>query len=73
MMPIGIDIAVTLAMKMMMLVGLGIYIVFAAVIVRQERLMAQVLESASVSLLSFFAWFHLAAAVFVFFLALLIL
>ena len=61
------------AMKLMILVGLGIYIVFAFVIVRQEQLMSKTLVAASEKVLSLLTWLHLGAAVVVFMLALLIL
>jgi hypothetical protein len=60
-------------MKLMTLLGLGIYIVFAFVIVRQEQLMSKVIEAQSEKILSVLAWLHLGAAVVIFFLALLIL
>jgi len=62
-----------MGMKLMALVGLGIYIVFAFVIVRQEQLMSKVLEAQSEKILSVLSWIHLGVSVVVFFLALLIL
>jgi hypothetical protein len=64
---------VWLGVKIMALLGLAIYIVFSAVIVRQEQLMAKVLEASSERVLSLLAWLHLGAAVVVFLLALIIL
>ncbi|HCM82475.1 MAG: hypothetical protein UW37_C0007G0028 [Candidatus Gottesmanbacteria bacterium GW2011_GWA2_44_17] len=68
-----VDTIVWLGMKLMMLVGLGIYIVFAFIIVRQEQLMSKTLEAASERIISILTWLHLGAAVVVFMLALLIL
>jgi len=62
-----------LGMKLMVLLGLIIYIVFAAVIVRQEQLMSRVLEADSEKFLSVLAWIHLGATLVVFSIALLIL
>lgn len=59
--------------KFLILFGLGLYIVFAAVILRQEQLMSQVLEEAFEPVLRFAAILHLIAAIAVFLLALLIL
>jgi len=61
------------AVKLIVLVGLGIYIVFASVIVRQEQLMAKTIEAASEKILSILTWLHLGAAIIIFALALLIL
>lgn len=64
---------IQIGMKLMTLVGLGIYIVFAFVIVRQEQLMSKTLAAASDKILALFTWLHLGAALVVFALALLIL
>lgn len=59
--------------KFLILFGFGLYIVFASVILRQEQLMAQVLEESFEPVLRFAAIIHLIAAIGVFLLALLIL
>ncbi|HLD24728.1 MAG TPA: DUF5657 family protein [Patescibacteria group bacterium] len=59
--------------KFLILFGLGLYIVFAAVILRQEQLMANVLEESFEPILRLASFFHLAAAIGVFALALIIL
>jgi hypothetical protein len=59
--------------KFLILFGLGLYIVFATVILRQEQLMAQVLEESFEPVLRVAAFIHLVAAIGVFALALLIL
>lgn len=60
-------------LKFLILFGLGLYIVFAAVILRQEQLMADVLEEAFEPILRLASFLHLVASVAVFLLALLIL
>lgn len=60
-------------LKFLILFGLGLYIVFAAVILRQEQLMANVLEESFEPILRLASFLHLAAAIGVFVLALLIL
>lgn len=60
-------------LKYLVLFGFGLYMVFATVILRQEQLMAQVLEESFEPVLRVAAFFHLVAAIGVFALALLIL
>jgi len=62
-----------IGMKLMVLLGILIYIVFAGIIVRQEQLMVKTMEAASEKILSFFVWLHLAIAIVIFFFALTIL
>ena len=64
---------VLLAFKLLMLVGMLIYIIFAAVMVRQEKLMSDVLEEGFEPMLRLLTWVHLAASVGVFILALFLL
>ena len=71
--PENVGSIVWLVMKLMILIGLGIYIVFAAVIVRQEQLMSKVLEASPEKILFLTTWLHLGASLVVFLLALLIL
>lgn len=59
--------------KFLTLFGLGLYIIFSAVILRQEQLMAHVLEESFEPVLRWAAVAHLVAAVGIFLLALLIL
>ena len=68
-----VNALVWIGMKLMFLVGLGIYAIFAFVLVRQEQLMSKVLEAESEKILSVLTWLHLGAAAIVFILALLIL
>ncbi len=54
---------VWLVIKLVVLLGLAIYAVFAGIIVRQEHLMAGVLEEAFEPILRIIAYGHLAAAI----------
>lgn len=69
----GIEGPVLLALKIFVLIGIGVYVIFAAVILQQARLMSNVLEKAYQFGLSLVALLHLAAAIGLFFLALFIL
>jgi len=62
-----------LLIKIFTIVGFGIYALFAGVIVRQEQLMAKVLEEASENFLKVLAFIHLGAALFLLVLAIFIL
>jgi len=59
--------------KFLVLFGFGLYTVFATVILRQEQLMANVLEESFEPVLRFASFLHLVAAIGIFLLALLIL
>jgi len=67
------ELVVWLGVKLMVLLGIVIYIVFAGVIVRQEHLMTKTLEAKSETALSFLVWLHLGIAIALFFLALFLL
>lgn len=69
----GIEGSILLALKIFVLIGLGVYTVFAAVMLQQARLMSNVLEKAYIFGLSLVAIIHLFAAIGLFFLALFIL
>jgi len=71
--PQNIGIAVWLLIKLMVLLGFGIYIIFAGVILRQEQLMSKTIEEDSEKILSILTWLHFAASILIFALALLIL
>ena len=62
-----------LILKILVLVGLGVYGVFALVIVRQEQLMAHVLEEAFEPILRLLVLVHLVASLIVLLLAFLLL
>ena len=65
--------AILLTIKTLVLVGLGLYGIFAAIIVRQEQLMATVLEESFEPLLRTLVIVHFAASVGLFLLALFLL
>lgn len=65
--------AVLLSFKILVLLGIAIYVVFAAVIVRQEQLMANVLEENFEPTLRILSILHLGAALALFLFALIIL
>lgn len=62
-----------LAFKILTLLGIVVYIIFAAVMVRQEKLMSDVLEEGFEPFLKLLTWLHLFASIGLFVLALLIL
>lgn len=65
--------AILTTVKILTLVGLGLYSVFAAIIVRQEQLMAVVLEESFEPVLRTLVIVHFAASVGLFLLALFLL
>ncbi len=65
--------AASLTIKIFVLIGIAVYTAFAAVIVRQEQLMAGVLEEEFEPKLRLLALVHLIAAIVLFLLALIIL
>ena len=62
-----------LILKLVTLIGIVVYAVFAGVIVRQERLMSHVLEDGFEPVLRVLTYIHLAGALAVFLLALVLL
>lgn len=64
---------ILLIVKVCFLLGIGLYSLFAAIIVRQEQLMANVLEETFEPVLRVVAITHLAAAIGLFLLALILL
>ena len=67
------NISILLIGKIFALIGLGIYIVFAFVVVRQVSLMVATIEVGFEFFIKLVAWAHLIFAVFVFITALNIL
>lgn len=63
----------TAMLKVFVLLGFAVYAIFAVVMVRQEYLMAHVLEESFEPFLRLLVFVHLVAAVGLFFLALVIL
>lgn len=72
-MDIDVVVIVQMLLKIITLIGLGVYGVFAIIMVRQEHLMAGVLEEVSEPILRILVYMHLAASAGLFFLALVIL
>ncbi len=62
-----------LVIKIFALLGLAVYGIFAIVMVRQEQLMANVLEEAFEPVLRLLVYIHLLAAIGIFLVALIIL
>ncbi len=62
-----------LVAKTLVVVGMALYVVFAGVIVRQEQLMANVLEESFEPVLRLLVRIHLVAAIGMFLLALVLL
>lgn len=61
--PISVSIAVALTTKALVLVGLGLYSIFAGIMIRQEQLMAAVLEESFEPVLRILTILHFAFAV----------
>ncbi len=64
--PIDVEAIVFIVVKAAVLIGLGLYTVFAIVLVRQEQLMAHVLEESFQPVLRLIVYMHLFASLFVF-------
>jgi len=62
-----------LSLKILSLVGIGLYTIFAAIMVRQEQLMSEVLEEQFEPILRLITIIHLAASLIVFALAIVLL
>ena len=72
-MPLGIPVIVTLSVKIGILVALLLYAVFAGIVIRQEQLMAAVLEEGFEPILRILTILHFAASVALIILAIIIL
>jgi hypothetical protein len=70
---VDVGLTVSLIVKVCTLVGLLLYSLFAGIMVRQEQLMAAVLEEGFEPVLRLMTIIHFAASVGLFFLALMIL
>lgn len=70
---INVTEAALLSLKLMVLIGIAVYALFAAIIVRQEQLMANVLEENFEPILKIASVLHLGAAIALFIFALIIL
>lgn len=62
-----------LGIKIIILVGFGVYAVFALMVVKQVNLMTEVVSIGLSSLFKLFAWIHLAFSVFLVIVALVLL
>lgn len=71
--PIAIVALVALVTKICTLIGIGLYTVFSGIMIRQEQLMAAVLEEGFEPILRLLTILHFAAAVSLFILAIIIL
>ena len=71
--PVNIPDTLFLILKSAVLVGLALYALFAAIFIRQEQLMAHVLEAAFEPILRLFVILHFAFSVGLILLALMIL
>lgn len=69
----GFETSVLLIGKAFALIGLGVYIIFALVVVKQVNLMVATIEIGLESLIKFIAWAHFVFAVFIFVTALITL
>lgn len=68
-----ITIIAAFILKILILLGLGVYGIFALIIVRQEYLMAHVLEESFEPVLRLMVYIHLVGSIAIFLLALVIL
>ena len=73
MMPIVVSSYMLVTVKILVLVALVIYAIFAGVLVRQEQLMANVLEEQFQPILRIFVLVHLIAALLLLVLAIIVL
>jgi len=59
--------------KILFLIGLGLYLAFAVIVVRQVKMMSQALDGSFNLVIKFISWVHLGVAIGVFILAWVIL
>ncbi|MBI4066579.1 hypothetical protein HY411_02585 [Candidatus Gottesmanbacteria bacterium] len=71
--PVDISVVVSLTTKVLVLIGLGLYGIFSGIMIRQEQLMAAVLEEGFEPILRLLTILHFAAAVGLLILAVIIL
>lgn len=71
--PVDVSVVVLLTAKILVLIGMGLYTIFAGIIVRQEQLMAAVLEESFEPILRLLVILHFAASVGLLILAVMIL
>jgi len=68
----GLSFNFWLVIKILFTIGFALYIAFAIIVIRQVKIMSEVIKGLLVWPLKIFSWIHLGLAVFVFLLALLI-
>jgi len=73
MIPFAVPSVAMLILKLFTLLGIAVYVVFAAVMVRQEHTMANVLEEGFEPVIRMFTYLHLAFSIGLFILAFIIL
>jgi hypothetical protein len=59
--------------KILVVIGFGLYLAFAVIVIRQVKIMSEVIEGLSVWPLKIFSWIHLGVAIFIFLLSIIIL
>jgi hypothetical protein len=69
----SVETTIALGVKLLALLGMGLYVVFALIMVRQEQLMAHVLEEAFEPVLRGLVLVHVLAAIGAFVLAIILL
>lgn len=69
----SIEAAASLGVKLLVLLGMGLYVIFSLIMVRQEQLMAHVLEEAFEPVLRALVLVHMIASIGVFLLAVILL
>lgn len=71
--PVNVSVVVSLTVKVLVLIGLGLYAIFSGIMIRQEQLMAAVLEEGFEPILRILTILHFAASVALIILAIIIL
>jgi hypothetical protein len=69
----SLDSLVWVFVKILFVIGFALYLAFAVIIIRQVKIMSEVVEGLFIWPLRLLAWIHLGVAVFIFLLALIAL
>ena len=59
--------------KILFVIGFGLYLAFAAIVIRQVKMMVEVIEGLYVWPLRLFAWVHMGIAIFLFLISMIML
>jgi hypothetical protein len=59
--------------KILFVIGFGLYLAFAVIIIRQVKMMVAVIEGLPVWSLRLFAWIHMGVAIFLFLMSMIVL